>query len=178
MPAFRIAMRSIAFLCVCAPFAAQADGLYFGGGVYLTDLEVAAQSDDDFTPAGFVGYQFLDANLLMLSAEVGYYDLGASRGRIEDIPYAADASALTLAGVAYLPIGPFLEVYAKAGIAAVEVETRLGENRFDDDGSEFFGGVGVAWDLFDTIDIYAEYLQFDNAVNSQMFGVGIRFDLF
>ncbi|GAB5413860.1 MAG: hypothetical protein Cons2KO_14630 [Congregibacter sp.] len=155
-----------------------ADGLYFGAGVYQTDLEVAAGSDDDFTPAGFVGYQFLDSNLLMLSAELGYYDLGATSGQLDDISFSADASALTLAGVAYLPIGPFFEVYAKAGVAAVDVETRLGDTRRDDDGTELFGGLGVAFDIFDTIDIYAEYLQFDNAFDSQMIGVGIRIDLF
>lgn len=159
-------------------FPAAADGLYFGAGAYLTDIEVESVSDDDITPAAFVGYQFLDSNFLMLSVELGYYDLGAASLQIDGERVGVDASALTAAGVAYLPLGPFIEVYGKLGVGAVEVESRFGDLKESDDGSEVFGGVGVAWDIFDTIDIYAEYLQFDNAVDSQMFGVGIRLDLF
>jgi hypothetical protein len=89
-----------------------------------------------------------------------------------------DASALSLAGVAYVPIGPFVEVYAKVGAAMIDVESRIADERSSDNDMEFFGGVGVALDIFDTIDIYAEYLQFDNRIDSQMLGVGIRLDFF
>lgn len=157
---------------------ATADELYIGAGAYLTDIELSVADEDDVTPAGFIGYQFLDSNFLMLAAEVGYYDLGASRGEVQDISFSADASALTLAGVVYVPVGPFIEVYAKAGAGRIEVNTRVGDERRNEDGTEFFGGVGVSWDFFDTVDIYAEYLQFDNAVNSSMFGVGVRLDFF
>ena len=157
---------------------AAADGLYLGAGGYLTDIEMESVSDDDITPAAFVGYQFLDSNFLMLSLELGYYDLGAASVSIDDERVSVDASALTAAGVAYLPLGPFIEVYGKLGVGAVEVESRFGDLKESDDSTEVFGGVGVAWDIFDTIDIYAEYLQFDNAVDSKMFGVGIRLDLF
>jgi opacity protein-like surface antigen len=178
-------MRSISLQVLCSaplllsPVASQAEGFYIGAGAYVADLDLpVVGSEDDITPAGFVGYQFLDSNLLMLSAEVGYYDLGDVSVRAGGTSYAASASALSLAGVAYLPIGPMFEVYAKAGVARMEVDTRIGGNNFNDDGTEVFGGVGFALDLFDTIDIYAEYMRFDNAIDSQMFGVGIRFDFF
>lgn len=156
----------------------HADGLYIGAGAYLSDIDIAAGTDDDVTPAGFVGYQFLDTNVLMISAEVGYYDLGASSGNREGVAYAVDASALTLAGVAYVPLGPFFEVYGKAGVAAVQVDTRIGGESRSRDGTETFIGAGVALDLFDTVDFYLEYIQFDNAINSSMTGIGIRFDFF
>lgn len=165
-------------LCLGASTATQADSLYVGAGAYFTDVEIAAGGEDDITPAGFIGYQFLDSNVLMLSAEVGYYDLGSWSGSFEEVSYSVDASALTFAGVAYVPLGPFFEIYAKAGLAAVEVETRFAGMPRTDDDTETFIGAGVALDFFDTIDIYAEYLQFDNQIDSQMFGVGIRFDFF
>ena len=46
---------------------------------------------------------FIDTNFLMLSAELGYYDLGSYDSNDVDV----DASAFTLAGVAYYPLGPY-----------------------------------------------------------------------
>lgn len=150
---------------------ANADGFYVGAGAYKADMDIA-DFDDDYVAAGFVGYQFLDTNFLMLSAELGYYDLGET----DSNDYKVDASAFTLAGVAYLPIGPFFEVYAKAGIASVSVDVEAFGEKDDFDGEEVFGGVGFAFDILDTIDIYAEYLLFDTEIDSEMIGVGIRLD--
>ncbi|MDP5071896.1 MAG: outer membrane beta-barrel protein [Congregibacter sp.] len=177
MSAARLAGLVLA-ICASSVATVQADSLYVGAGAYFADGDTFAGSEDDVTPAGFIGYQFLDTNLLMLSAEVGYYDLGAFSGSQDDVRFSVDANALTFAGVAYVPIGPFFEVYAKAGVAAVEVQTRFADESRTDDDTETFLGAGVALDIFDTIDIYAEYLQFDNQIDSQMFGVGIRFDFF
>ncbi|MFT4519781.1 MAG: hypothetical protein ACI9JM_002178 [Halioglobus sp.] len=151
---------------------ASADGFYIGAGAYQSDMSINDFDDDDYVPAGFVGYQFLDTNFLMLSGELGYYDLGDYDGE----GYEVDASAFTLAGVAYLPIGPIFEVYAKAGLAvtSVDVDAQDTKNEFDDE--VFFGGVGFSFDILDTIDIYAEYLKFDTEVDSEMFGVGVRLD--
>jgi hypothetical protein len=149
----------------------NADGFYIGAGVYKADMDIE-DFDDDYVPAAFVGYQFLDTNFLMLSAELGYYDLGET----DSNNYKVDASAFTLAGVAYLPIGPFFEVYAKAGVASVSVDVEAFGQKDDFDGEEIFGGVGFAFDILDTIDIYAEYLLFDTEIDSEMIGVGIRLD--
>jgi len=151
--------------------AASADGFYIGAGVYQADMDVQ-DFDEDYVPAGFVGYQFVDTNFLMLSAELGYYDLGGTHSK----NYQVDASAITLAGVAYLPIGPFFEVYAKAGIASVSADVEIFGQKEDFDGEEAFGGVGFAFDILDTVDIYAEYLLFDTDVDSEIIGVGIRLD--
>lgn len=167
----------LALLCLAAA-GTRADNLYLGAGAYYTDIQAAAFDDSDIVPAGFIGYQFLDSNLLMLSVEGGYYDLGSVSGSASGTAFSADASALTLSGVAYLPIGPFVEVYGKLGVAAMRVDTRFGDLSRDDDETAAFAGAGVALDFLDTIDLYVEYLQFDNAIDSKMIGVGIRLDFF
>ena len=151
---------------------ACADGFYIGAGAYVADVSIDDFDDDDYTPAGFLGYQFLDTNVLMLSAELGYYDLGDYRDNLTEV----DASAFTLAGVAYLPIGPFFEIYAKAGLAAAVIDVKSAGSNEDFDGEEVFGGVGFSFDILDTIDIYAEYLKFDTEINSEMYGIGVRLD--
>ena len=150
----------------------HADDFYIGAGIYQSDVEISAFDDDDTVPAVFVGYQFFDSNFLMLSAELGYYDLGGYSGN----NYKIDAQALTLAGVVYVPVGPFFELYAKAGMAAVSVDTKVNGVKKDYDGTESFGGAGFAFDIFDTLDIYAEYLVFDTEVDSEMIGIGVRLD--
>ena len=147
----------------------KADGLYFGGGVYLSEAEEQALDETDETFAFQLGYNFIDSSLIMLSVEFGVYDLGEySEGGFE-----VDADAIGLAAVGNLPLGPFVELYAKAGVAEVDVE--INSNKFDD--TEPFYGAGVSFDILDTIDFYLEYIEFDTRVDSKMVGVGIRFDL-
>jgi hypothetical protein len=85
---------------------------------------------------------------------------------------------LTLAGVVYIPIGSFFEVYAKAGVSSITGDTVFANIKNDYDSTDAFGGVGFSFDILDTIDIYAEYLTFDNELDSEMVGVGVRFDFF
>ena len=151
---------------------ASADGLYIGAGVYKSSVDANILSDDDTVPAAFIGYQLLDVGVAMFSAELGYYDLGSYNKNGNSV----DASAVSLAGVAYLPIGPFFELYAKAGVASVSSETNTGGVKGDFDGLDTFTGAGFALDIFDTIDIYAEYLRFDTKVDSELIGVGVRLD--
>ncbi|MEE4144998.1 MAG: porin family protein, partial [Halieaceae bacterium] len=138
----------------------QAAGLYIGGGAYQADSDVG----DDTVPGGFLGYTFLDTNFLMLSAEVGYYDLGDTSNRNEKV----EASAITAGGVASLPLGPFFELYAKAGIASAEVKRETSDNKNDKTSEEAYYGLGASVDILDTIDIYVEYLVFDTSVNSEV----------
>lgn len=166
-----IALQSVAY----------ADGLYAGLGAYRAEYEDDIVDDDETVPAAFIGYNFLDTNILMLSAELGYYQLAdfedsIDLGRAGNVDYEIDAKAFTLAAVVYVPIGPFIEIYAKAGIAAVSLDIEINDNKFDEDGEEGFAGLGIGFDLFDTIDIYAEYLGFDTEIDSEMVGIGVRLD--
>ena len=148
---------------------AAADGFYFGGGSYLSQAKVTNLDDDDNTLGFFAGYTFIDSSIFMLSAELGSYDLGEYSENGVDV----DADAISLSAVAGIPLGPFIELYGKAGIA--EVDVSVNDDNFD--GSENFYGAGISLDFFDTIDIFVEYLEFDTEVDSEMLGIGIKLDL-
>jgi hypothetical protein len=153
---------ALTLLLVQAP--ARAD-VYVGAGAYKSEAQVDNLDDDDTTTGFQLGYVIIDS-VIILSAELGSYDLGSySDGGTE-----VDADALTLGGVASLAIGPFFEIYAKAGIASADVEV----NGKSEDGDETYTGVGFAFDVLDTLDIYAEYLEFDTEVDSEMLGAGLR----
>ena len=149
---------------------ANADGLYFGGGVYFSEAEYQTLDDTDETLALLVGYNFIDSGFIMLSMELSAYDLG----EYSDNGVNVDADAIGLAAVGTLPLGPFIELYAKVGSADVNIE--INSNKFDD--TETFQGAGVSLDLFDTIDFYLEYIEFDTEIDSRSIGLGIRLDLF
>ena len=170
--AYLVWKAMVLLFSTCWITSANADGFYIGAGAYRTDISIDDFDDDDYAPAAFVGYQFLDTNILMLSGELGYYDFGD----YESNDTKAEGSAITLAGVAYLPLGPFFEVYAKAGIASAKIEVKDAGDGQDFDGEDGFGGIGVSFDILDTIDIYAEYLAFDTELNSRMYGIGVRLD--
>ena len=175
---------SITALSAVAAFGMQqvvhADGWYIGTGVYEseTDYESAGLKidDTDTVPAFFVGYTFIDSNFFMLAAELGYYDLGEYEETFDSTKVEMSASAATAAGVLSIPIGPFFEIYGKAGLAAVEVEVERSDDfKTDDDGSESFAAVGFAFDILDTVDIYAEYMTVDTEIDSELLGIGVRF---
>ncbi len=147
---------------------ARADDFYIGAGAYNADVESGSFDDEDTVSAFTLGYFLVDSSVFMLSAELSRYDLGSYRGPGFDI----ETEATSLAAVAYLPLGPFIEVYAKAGIASVDIDIN---NRSSDD-SESFRGIGIGFDLFDTVDLFAEYLVFDTDLDSELVGIGIRLD--
>lgn len=166
----RVAIKTVAVLCLGCGIqsTALADDFYIGAGIYQTNVSLDGLDDNDTTPGFFLGYTFIDSSVFMLSAELGKYDLGESDKGGNDI----DADAITLAAVATLPLGPFFELYAKAGLASTNVDVN-GESF---DGNDPFTGIGFSFDILDTIDIYAEYLRFDTEVDSEMIGVGLRLD--
>ena len=150
--------------------SAAADGFYFGAGAYQSEARVEALDDTDETLGFLVGYHLIDSNVFLLSAELGAYGLGEYSSDGVDV----DADAISLAANAGIPLGPFIELYGKIGVAEVSLDV----NGDDFDGSETFYGAGIAFDILDTIDIYVEYLEYDTAVNSSLVGVGIKLDLF
>jgi hypothetical protein len=153
---------ALVMLLVQAP--ARAD-VYFGAGAYKSEAQVDNFDDDDTTTGFQLGYVIVDS-VIILSAELGSYDLGS----YSDSGTEVDADALTLGGVASLALGPFFEIYAKAGIASADVEV----NGDSEDGDETYTGVGFAFDALDTLDIFVEYLEFDTEVDSELLGAGIR----
>ena len=169
-------MDSKRFTCCCAiavlaltfQSAARADGFYIGAAAHLASAEYEDADDTDTTTSVTLGYTFIDSNLLILSAELSRHDLGSFSDNGIDI----ESDAVSLAAVAALPLGPFIELYGKLGVASVEVDI----NGEDFDGDENFHGVGLGLDFFDTVDLFVEYLEFDNEVDSRLLGLGLRLD--
>ena len=149
---------------------AAAEGFYFGAAAYQSEAKVDALDDTDETLSFLVGYHLVASNVFLLSAELGTYDLGEYSSDGVDV----DADAIALSVNAGIPLGPFIELYGKVGVAEVSVDV----DGDDFDSSETFYGAGIAFDILDTIDIYVEYLEFDNEVDSSLIGVGIKLDLF
>ena len=149
---------------------AAAEGFYFGAAIYQSEASFDATDDTDEALSFLVGYHLIDSNIFLLSAELGAYDLGEYSSDGIDV----DADAITLSVNAGIPLGPFIELYGKVGVAEVSGDV----NGDDFDGSETFYGAGIAFDILDTIDIYVEYLDFDTEIDSNLIGVGIKLDLF
>jgi hypothetical protein len=145
MKRIKTSLTALFLTLVFAGAAAHAGGLYLGGGAYRADSDVG----DDTVPGGFVGYTFVDSNFIMLSAELGYYDLGNTSNRTEKL----EASAVTAGGVVALPLGPLFELYAKAGIASADIKQESSGKKKEDNGEEAYYGVGASLDILDTIDI-------------------------
>ena len=148
--------------------AARADGFYIGGAAHVATAEYQDADDTDSTTSLTLGYTLIDSNFLILSAELSRYGLGSFSDSGIDI----ESEAVSLGAMAALPLGPFIELYGKLGVASVEVEI----NGEDFDGDENFRGVGLGFDFFDTVDLFVEYLEFDNEVDTELLGLGLRLD--
>lgn len=150
---------------VLASAAARAD-FYIGAGAYGTSVDEDGFSDSNVAPAVFLGWRPIE----LVGVEVGYYDFG----KFEDQGVEVDASAVTLAGLLSMELGP-VGAYAKLGVADASFDiNQPGESV--DDGANPFGGVGLTVDLADKLYLYAEYLHFANddaAVD--VYGAGLRY---
>lgn len=162
-------MKNVARLLATASLLALGTAahaaFYVGAGAYSTSVDVAAGTipdDSDVAPAIFAGFRPIE----LVGVEAGYYDLGSYSG--------IDASALTLAGLVSMEIGP-VGVYAKGGLAQTTIDLgTLG----DDESADPFGGIGASVDLMDKLYAYGEFLRFthdDAGVDIDVLGVGLRY---
>jgi len=158
---------ALAVLGIAFQSAARADDFYIGGAAHVAKADWQDVDDTDSTTSVTLGYSFIDS-LVILSGELSRYDLGSFSDNGNDI----EADAVSVAAVLSLPLGPFIEVYGKLGVASMDVEI----NGKSFDGDENFSGVGIGLDFFDTVDLFIEYLEFDNEIDSELLGLGLRLD--
>ena len=142
---------ALALVSFFAQAPARAD-IYLGAGVYQSEAQVDNLDDNDTTTGFQLGYVLVDS-VVIVSAELGYYDLGSYKDKGTKV----DADAVTLGGVVSLALGPFFELYGKAGIASANIEVD-GKNK---DGDDAYVGAGFAVDVLDTLDIYVESTAMD-----------------
>ncbi len=148
-------------LTATASWAGSDSGVYIGGGIGQSKVEIDIQDVDfDEEATGYkilAGYNFGLVPLIDLAVEADYRDFGTfetAGGAVE-----TDATAFNVYGVAGLNFG-LIGVFAKLGYSDVEVDADLGDFSFDDSESTNSWGVGAKVYLT-SFSVRAEYETFD-----------------
>jgi hypothetical protein len=149
-------------------------GLYYGfvnedvdGGFDVGDIKI-----DDSSAAYNLNAGYRINNWLAVDA--GYWDLGsyASDRDLEGERLKSDASAWSLGGMFSVPVW-IIDLYARAGYAWWDEDNK---NVDDNDGADLYYGLGVAFNLGRSFDIYGEWVRFDlDGKDLDQLGVGVRF---
>ena len=106
-----------------------------------------------------------------LALDGGYWDFGNYKSdRDEDGDREKfDATAWTLGGMVSVPLW-IMDFYAKAGVAFWDYDGR----NFDADGEDLYFGLGAAFNIGSSLDIYGEWVRFDQDAEIDALGVGVR----
>lgn len=140
-----------------APAQAQVPGfdLYLGAGIGqsnadIGDIEISNLDEKDMAWKIFGGARIAS----VLGAELNYIDFGKASGDGADLEY----KALAAYGLFYLPLPlPILDVYAKAGLAKIDLDIDAAD--FSTDDTQFAYGLGAQL-KFGSWAIRAEYERF------------------
>lgn len=172
----------IGALCTALPVASHADGKgwMIGGGAYYGDLDDWDDFDFDniefedlhFGGSSFaynvqVGYRFNK----WLSLDATYTDLGSYDTNLEvnGARREFDVDAFTFGGMLSVPLW-ILDLYARGGVADWKFDGPL----VDDSGTDPYYGLGLAVNLGGSLDLYAEWVQFDFSSRLDTLGLGVR----
>lgn len=156
----------------------NAVGWMIGGGIYYSDLDARVDVDrDDLNFASFNtssasyhiegGYRFNK----WLSVDAGYWDLGnyKSDRDIDGNREKFDATAWTVGGMVSVPLW-IMDFYARGGAAFWDWDGR----NIDADGTDPYFGLGAAFNLGGSLDLYAEWIRFDQDADIDAIGLGAR----
>ena len=80
-----------------------------------------------------------------------------------------DTSTYTVGAIVSVPLW-IVDVYARGGAAFWQADS----NQVDNDGNDLYYGVGVALNIFSSIDLYLEGVRFDLDTNIDTVGLGVR----
>jgi OOP family OmpA-OmpF porin len=180
------AICSSALLASSAVFADEAYenavGWFVGGGLYYGDLDARVDIDrDDFQEDSRVSFNTSSASFEIqggyrfnkwLSADAGYWDLGnykSDRDNDTGEREKFDATAWTVGGMVSVPLW-IMDFYARGGAAFWDWDGR----NVDADGTDPYFGLGAAFNLGGSLDLYAEWIRFDQDADIDTFGLGAR----
>jgi hypothetical protein len=167
-------------IALSAPILTHADGtgLMLGAGGYYgavddnvdgSDFNLGNVKIDDSSGAYNldIGYRFNK----WIAVDAGYWGLGEYKSdKILNTDFTTDASAWTVGGIASVPIW-IIDIYARGGAAYWETDTKgIG----DDDGVDAYYGLGAAFNLGGSLDIYGEWIRFDLNTDLDLLGIGVR----
>lgn len=148
------------------PVPALADsGFYIGAaaGGATQDIELGGPpeiEEDDTAFKVFGGYRF-DMSVVDLSVELGYVDFGEAELNTAAGQFVFDPTGINLWGVAGFELGP-VDLFAKLGVIAWDVETTTFAGRVSDDGTDLGLGLGAGFDI-GKVQIRGEYELYDTS---------------
>ena len=153
-------------LAVLALFTvpAMADSCFYIGaaaGGATQDIELGGPTEieeDDTALKVFGGYKF-DTPVVDLSVELGYVDFGEGEINTAAGELVFAPTGINLWGVAGFELGP-VDLFAKLGFIAWEVETTTFAGRISDDGTDYGFGLGAGFDI-GKVQIRGEYELYD-----------------
>lgn len=138
-------------------------GLYLGGGIGYNRVESNDfPNDDDELEDDHVGYKGIVGFRLggVFSIEGQYIDFGTSENGDNEV----EADGWTVGVVAALPIFEAINPYAKAGVLMWDADGRTGLGTQltsgSDDGTDFTYGLGLRFNLTDSLALRTEYERF------------------
>ncbi len=155
-------MIATTVLTVLLATAAQAGGVYLGGGIGSASIEDNASTasgatfdESDSAYKVFGGYRFDVLPIVSLSAEVGYLDFGTPNTANREY----QLSGFDYAALAGLGLGP-VEVFARLGGIQYDLEKIASGVKSEFDGSAPVYGIGARLNLF-SLAVRAEYEEID-----------------
>ena len=125
----------LALSLVAGTAQAADNGFYIGVGVGSSKFDVdEALDDSDLGLKAIAGVRLLDSFAL----EASYIDFGKATSDVSDVK----ATALGAFALGFLHF-PLLDVFAKAGLAKVDVELGTGSENSSDEHTDFAWGLGA-----------------------------------
>ncbi len=160
--------------------AGSKTGLYLGAGVGRVDVKESAETDGDFSEyaAGykiFAGYNFGKIPLLDLAVEGSYIMTDEMSDQINDVNVSYEQSSFNAFGLAGMSFGPF-GFFGKLGAGAWDSETKVGDQKKSDSGTDPIYGVGIRLTLFSiTGRLELEYFDQSNVDNLYMTSFSVMY---
>jgi hypothetical protein len=165
------------------PAQADGTGFFLAGGLNYNALDDTFDKDDFTSPEdiesvfddsseGFnlgAGWRFNK----WFAIDAAYWDFGeyqSDRDPITGEKDDLDATLFTLGGIVSVPLWIF-DVYARGGAAFWDLEG----DRYEDDGTDLYYGVGAALNILGSLDIYLEAVRFDLEADINSIGLGLRY---
>ena len=148
------------------PVSALADGSFYIGaaaGGATQDIEIGGPpeiEEDDTAFKVFGGYKF-DTSVVDFSVELGYVDFGEAEIDTAAGALVFDPTGISLWGVAGFELGP-VDLFAKLGAIAWDVETTTFAGSVSDDGTDFGLGLGAGYNI-GNVQIRGEYELYDTS---------------
>lgn len=174
----------LSLLALASLEARAQTGLYVGGGIGVTDQQVAldplgdvgvvASEDNELAWKVFAGIS-LDVPFIDLAVEAGYVDLGSPSADLQGVSEASlDTTGFDAFAVGAIDVGPFA-VFGKVGLVAwdLDISTPLTPD-LGDSGTDFAGGVGARFTIGKlALRAEAEYFAIDEVDDSYLLSTSL-----